>query len=84
MNLATRESSRRMFAIMIIVTVTLSAGSAVPARATAPGENGRIAFRRYFNRAQTRGAVFTVRWSPLVHTRCPDVLTHFLPTRGPV
>jgi TolB protein len=31
------------------------------ANATAPGRNGRIAFRRYFNDAQTRGAIFTMR-----------------------
>jgi TolB protein len=33
----------------------------LPAHATAPGENGRIAFRRYFNQAQTHGAIFTIR-----------------------
>jgi TolB protein len=33
---------------------------ALAAHATAPGENGRIAFRRYFNDAQTRGAIFTI------------------------
>ncbi len=33
----------------------------MPARATAPGENGRIAFRVYFNEAHTHGAIFTVR-----------------------
>jgi Tol biopolymer transport system component len=34
---------------------------ATPAWATAPGENGRIAFRVYFNEAHTHGAIFTVR-----------------------
>jgi TolB protein len=30
------------------------------AQATVPGANGRIAFRRYLNKAQTRGAIFTI------------------------
>jgi TolB protein len=34
---------------------------ALPASATAPGENGRIAFRRYLNEDHTRGALFTAR-----------------------
>jgi Tol biopolymer transport system component len=33
----------------------------LPAHATAPGENGRIAFRRYFNDAHSLGAIFTIR-----------------------
>jgi TolB protein len=39
-----------------IVVVT----TAIPAHATAPGKNGRIAFRRYFNEARTYGAIFTI------------------------
>jgi TolB protein len=35
--------------------------AARPAAATFPGENGRIAFRRYFNAEQTWGAVFTIK-----------------------
>ena len=31
------------------------------AQATVRGENGRIAFRRYLNKAQTRGAIFTIK-----------------------
>jgi TolB protein len=38
--------------------VSLTAGSAL---ATAPGANGRIAFRVYFNGRHTRGAIFIVR-----------------------
>ncbi len=34
--------------------------SAPPAGATPPGENGRIAFRRYFNQSHTYGAIFTI------------------------
>ena len=41
-----------MLAMMMVVE---------PAFATAPGENGRSAFRRYFNNAQTRGAIFMIR-----------------------
>jgi TolB protein len=32
-----------------------------PAHATAPGKNGRIAFRRYYNADHTRGDIFTVK-----------------------
>ena len=31
------------------------------ASATAPGKNGQIAFRRYFNNQHSRGAIFTIR-----------------------
>jgi Tol biopolymer transport system component len=41
--------------------VVMMTASLLPAHATAPGENGRIAFRRYFNKAQTQGAIFTIR-----------------------
>lgn len=51
---------RRTLAV-VAVMVGITIAGVLPARATAPGENGRIAFRRYFNRAQTRGAIFTVR-----------------------
>ena len=35
-------------------------GAATPdAAATAPGKNGKIVFRRYFNKAHNRGALFT-------------------------
>jgi TolB protein len=32
-----------------------------PALATFHGRNGRVAFRRYLNQSQTRGAIFTIR-----------------------
>jgi len=35
--------------------------STTAAKATVHGQNGRIAFRRYFNDAHTRGAIFTIR-----------------------
>lgn len=35
--------------------------SALPARATFSGENGRIAFRRFLDLEQTTGAIFTIR-----------------------
>ena len=41
------------FLCAVVVSVT-------PAQATFPGENGRIAFRRYFNAEMTWGAVFTI------------------------
>jgi TolB protein len=48
----------------VLVAVAIATASIVtgvsPAHATAPGENGRIVFRRYFNAAQTRGAIFTI------------------------
>jgi Tol biopolymer transport system component len=42
---------------MALVTV---AGTVASARATAPGANGKIAFRRYLDASKTWGAVFTV------------------------
>lgn len=48
-----------MLVAVVIATVLMVTGGS-PADATAPGENGRIAFRRYFNAAQTRGAIFTI------------------------
>ncbi len=41
--------------------MTLMMAGVLPAHATMPGENGRIAFRRYFDDAHTRGAIFTIR-----------------------
>src|SRR4051794_11106342 len=43
--------------LLIVLTSVLAAGTA---HATAPGKNGRIAFRRYFDEAHTWGAVFTI------------------------
>ena len=44
-----------MGAILMLLMAVLG-----QAHATVPGENGRIAFRRYLNKAQTRGAIFTI------------------------
>jgi Tol biopolymer transport system component len=49
-----------VIAIAVVVSFSISLG-AIPAFATTPGVNGRIAFRQYFNSAQTRGAIFTIR-----------------------
>ena len=43
------------------VALAIVSVAARPAAATFPGENGRIAFRRYFNAEQTWGAVFMVK-----------------------
>ncbi len=56
--------ARRRIAVLTVTGLTLVGLGAVTARiahATAPGENGRIAFRRYFNDAHSRGAIFTIR-----------------------
>ena len=45
-----------MGAIMMLLAGTLG-----QAHATVRGKNGRIAYRRYLNQAQTRGAIFTIR-----------------------
>jgi TolB protein len=49
----------RRTAILTLSAVLLLAG-ALPAQATFRGRNGRIAFRRYLNDDQTRGALFTI------------------------
>lgn len=53
---------RRLAVFTAVVTGALTVLlSTVPAQATAPGENGRIAFRRFTNAQHTRGDIFTVR-----------------------
>jgi TolB protein len=47
-------------ALTAVGTAAFTTVGAVPAYATSSGRNGRIAFRRYFNEAHTRGAIFTV------------------------
>jgi Tol biopolymer transport system component len=42
--------------LMTVLLLTI----APAAHATAPGKNGRIAFRRYLNSAHTHGAIFTI------------------------
>lgn len=56
-----RRVSLHLLAIALIAaSMWATANTSIPAQATAPGENGRIAFRVYFNAAHTRGAIFTV------------------------
>ncbi|MDP9301777.1 MAG: hypothetical protein M3P43_12940 [Actinomycetota bacterium] len=56
-----RRIARRVLIIVVVAATALITAGALPAHATAPGENGRIAFRVYFNNAHTRGAIFTIR-----------------------
>jgi Tol biopolymer transport system component len=52
-----------MTRLRILVATAFAAAAAVAcavALATTPGSNGQIAFRRYFNDAQTRSAIFTM------------------------
>ena len=51
---------RRLAGLIAIGTTLLLFLTAAPARATASGRNGRIAFRRYFNTRHTRGSLFTI------------------------
>jgi TolB protein len=44
-----------MGAILMLIAGTLG-----QAHATVRGKNGRVAYRRYLNQAQTRGAIFTI------------------------
>jgi TolB protein len=45
---------------LLAVALAMLALAAAPSHATAPGKNGRIAFRRYFDKDHTWGAVFTI------------------------
>jgi Tol biopolymer transport system component len=44
----------------LAVALLLAAVASVVANATAPGKNGRIAFRRYFNDAHSSSGIFTI------------------------
>jgi TolB protein len=59
----TRTMARRASRIApaAAATLTLVAALASTAGATAPGRNGELAFRRYFDTQQSWGAVFTAR-----------------------
>jgi TolB protein len=50
----------RVVAVLALAAVSLLL-SVVPVGATPPGGNGRIVFRRYYNRHQNRGAIFSIR-----------------------
>jgi TolB protein len=47
-------------ALFVVATATTLATGAVTSHATAPGKNGRIAFRRWFDKDQSWGAIFTI------------------------
>jgi hypothetical protein len=46
--------------LSVVMVAPLVLLAAMPASATTPGRNGRIAFRRYLNDEHTRAAIFTV------------------------
>jgi TolB protein len=50
----------RRYTITTLAIATLTLVGAVAADATAPGKNGRLVFRRYFDANRTSGALFTV------------------------
>jgi hypothetical protein len=54
----TGQSVRRV--TVMGATLMLIAGMLGQAHATVRGKNGRVAYRRYLNQAQTRGAIFTI------------------------
>jgi TolB protein len=56
-----RRTPLRALAITLVASAGLWTVDVGAAHATAPGENGRIAFRRYFNDAHTLGAIFSIR-----------------------
>jgi Tol biopolymer transport system component len=60
---AVRSTISRGIALLVntgMTMVGLGTFAGPAAHATAPGENGRIAFVRYFNEEHTRGAIFTI------------------------
>ena len=50
----------RKGAILFTLAVVLGAVTATTSFATGPGRNGKIAFRRYFDRNQSHGAIFVI------------------------
>jgi TolB protein len=54
------QSSRFVTAAALVAVVVAAAATATVASATAPGKNGQIAFRRYFDQAHEWGAIFTI------------------------
>ncbi len=51
---------RRLAILMMLAVTTIVVVPVQPAQATFPGDNGRIAFRRFLNVDLTWGAVFTI------------------------
>jgi TolB protein len=56
-----RTTFRRVLCGIALLELVVAGGITAAASATAPGKNGAIAFRRYFDDQQTRGALFTVQ-----------------------
>lgn len=54
-------SLHRRILAFAIAGITASLSATVPASATSPGDNGRIAFRRYLDADRTTAAIFTVQ-----------------------
>jgi TolB protein len=54
-------SLRHRIVAVAIASLTASLCVIVPASATSPGDNGRIAFRRFLDADRTTAAIFTVR-----------------------
>ncbi len=52
---------RRISSLVLLVVALLLALPAIPAQATVPDQNGRIAFRRFLNEDRSWGAVFTIK-----------------------
>ena len=50
---------RRLTLLTLVSVMVVSLAG--PAGATVDGNNGRVAFRKYLNAAQTRGAIFTIK-----------------------
>jgi TolB protein len=60
---------------LVLVLLTLAGFATAVARATFPGTNGRIAYRRYFNDNHTKSAIFTSKSDGSAETR----ITHAPP-----
>jgi Tol biopolymer transport system component len=68
---------RRFISLLTLILTGVTVVSAARADATANGENGRIAFRRYFNAEHTRGDIFLTSSDGTRQRR----LTHTPPTQ---
>lgn len=61
LDLSLRDGGQAAKRLAIFGAALMLFAEAPAAVATFQGRNGRIAFRRYLNQAQTRGAIFTIR-----------------------
>jgi TolB protein len=61
LDLSLRDGGQAVKRLAIFGAALMLFAEAPAAVATFQGRNGRIAFRRYLNQAQTRGAIFTIR-----------------------